>query len=119
MGQGVKLIEEAANIAPGGVGIGHDPQPNHPPPQAGCQQQALEFARGDGLVPEAEAAISGQMEADHPLGLGTLQPALGQQHQAQREPTERRGQHAMGNGLQLQHPHQPTPGEASSTGRDD
>lgn len=59
------------------------------------------------------------MQADHPLGLGPLQPALGKEQQAQGQTAKRRRPHPMGNGLQLQRPHQPTPGDANSTGRGD
>jgi hypothetical protein len=80
--QGIELAEQAADVAPRGVGIGHDPQAIRPAAQGRSGKQAPQIGGGYGLVPEPEATVGSEVHADYPLGQRALQPHLGQQKQA-------------------------------------
>jgi hypothetical protein len=81
--QGIELAEQAADVTPGGVGIGHDPQAIRPAAQGRGGKQAPQLGGGNGLVPEPQATVGSEVQADYPLGQRALQPHLGQQQQAQ------------------------------------
>jgi hypothetical protein len=81
--QGIELAEQAADVSPRGIGIGHDPQAIHDAAQGRSGKQAPQLGGGNGLVPEPQATIGSEVQADYPLGQRALQPHLGQQHQAQ------------------------------------
>jgi hypothetical protein len=48
--QGIELAEQAADVAPGGVGIGHDPQAIRPAAQGRSRKQAPQLGSANGRI---------------------------------------------------------------------